>query len=166
MDELWAGTVSNGEQVAIVWQLIFLNRAWEGKGFNSVDIGTAPGLCKPGNAPSSAPESRHSGALLADTRRLQTMAGLRDGQLHWDVQFWGYLSVPLMPRPSTHRLCWNPGNLNHATSQPGPTCPSTSTQDLVFLMCKAPPLKGSKGCHCVHLQFNANWTVQALLELM
>lgn len=89
VDVLWAGKVSNAEQVAIVCSsffvcvcVFFFDQAWEGKGFNSVDTGRAPSLCEPGNGPAQLPTQP---ALLsrsgpcADAMKRQTITGPRAG---------------------------------------------------------------------------------------
>ena len=89
VDVLWAGKVSNAEQVAIVCSsffvcvcVFFFDQAWEGKGFNSVDTGRAPSLCEPGNGPAQLPRQP---ALLsrngpcADAMKRQTITGPRAG---------------------------------------------------------------------------------------
>ena len=83
---LWAGKVSNAEQVAIVlWFLFFFwIRHEKGKALPQLTL-AEPQACEPGNGPAQLqmqPALVSGSGPCADATRRQTIAGPRAGQRH------------------------------------------------------------------------------------
>lgn len=128
------------------WQLYcsqFLKEHEKGEAV-TVDTGRGPRPCKPGTASSPGPGSRGSGAEVAYS---QMPGGSQQGLVqemvsHIKLCRFLNLSAPFMPLAlRTNRLCpesWNP---NQVMSRPSPTCPPTSTQEGISLICKVPLIR-------------------------